>query len=705
MRMRVPAIKVPLFLAAVWLLVVTGVPAHGYPRPSVTERVAEESDQKPPSVSADGRFVAFGSTLKGPPGGTFSTHHVFVHDRLSGATEVVSLASDGTPGNDLSWDPSVSADGRFVAFMSNATNLVPGDTNAKSDIFVHDRQTDTTELVSVASNGAQGNGSSFESSISADGRLVAFDSQASNLVAGDTNAQIDVFVHDRTTGSTERVSVSSDGAQGNGSEPSISTDGRFVAFGSAATNLVAEDTNAKSDVFVRDRTNDTTERVSVATGGAEGDAGSVAPSISADGRYVAFASGASNFVPSDTNGINPLADTPAQLLVPPDHDVFVHDRQSGTTERVSVASDGAQADESSSAPDISADGRFVAFQSTATNLVPEDANAEEDGFVHDRFIGSTERVSVASDGTEANGSSASPALSAEGSVVVFRSAASNLVPGDNNPYPDMFVHQRGLPLGVLGSLSLLKVPGGVGVFGRATISGATVVQATDPGGDGATVGPVPARDLGAELTGAEVVYRHELEDLLVRVDLASLPPTTAGLPGILYGLDLTAGTTRFQVRALRAAASSVPAQSPYFSLYRCQTSCVLEAPLSGSFGTKGEEVLISIPLARMGAGEGTSLTGLRAFTALGEAALGSAVPLDEAALPGAVVPATRVELGIAPASTPAANVVYTASADVFKGEFSGTVSTASRPPGSYRVWARTCLGAICGGAVSGAISL
>src|SRR5437773_218323 len=192
--------------------------------------------------------------------------------RSAGAqtTERVSVASGGTAeGNDTSLGSALSADGRFVAFDSAATDLVAGDTNGATDVFVHDRQTGTTERVSVASDGTQGNNASSYPALSADGRFVAFDSDATNLVAGDTNGATDVFVHDRQTGATERVSVTSGGGtQGNGTSggffsfPALSAAGRFVAFQSDATNLVAGDTNGATDVFVHDRQTRTTERAS-----------------------------------------------------------------------------------------------------------------------------------------------------------------------------------------------------------------------------------------------------------------------------------------------------------------------------------------------------------------------------------------------------------------------------------------------------------
>src|SRR5204863_349490 len=226
--------------------------------------------------------------------------------RSAGAqtTERVSVASDGTTeGNDASLGSALSADGRFVAFDSAATDLVAGDTNGVADVLVHDRQTGTTERVSVASGGGtQGNGNSggFFSfpALSADGRLVAFQSDATNLVAGDTNGTTDVFVHDRQTGTTERVSVASGGTEGNGFSAglALSADGRFVAFHSTATNLVAGDTNGKTDVFVHDRQTGTTERVSVDSDGTQGNGPSAGAALSADGGLVAFHGTATNLV-------------------------------------------------------------------------------------------------------------------------------------------------------------------------------------------------------------------------------------------------------------------------------------------------------------------------------------------------------------------------------------------------------------------------
>jgi len=262
-----------------------------------------------------------------------------------------------------------------------------------------------TEVISVSTTGERAGGSGSPS-ISADGRFVAFASAASNIVAGDTNGLTDIFVRDRLTRTTERVSLSSGGQQGNAGSgsPAISADGRFVAFGSVASNLVANDTNNQSDVFVRDRVAGATELVSVSSAGQQTNGISYAEDISGDGRFVAFMSAATNLVPDDTNG---------------KWDVFVHDRLARTTERVSVSSQSAEGDQTSLNGSISADGRFVAFQSMAMNLVPDDTNGHEDIFVRDRETANTTRVSVAPDGSQFEWGSEDPAISGDGAIVVF----------------------------------------------------------------------------------------------------------------------------------------------------------------------------------------------------------------------------------------------------------------------------------------------
>lgn len=307
---------------------------------------------------------------------------------MPGTTTRASVATGGTEANNPSELPSVSADGRFVSFFSGASNLVAGDTNGNPDVFVRNLADGTIERISVATDGTQAAGSSDYSSISADGRFVAFYSTATNLVNGDTNATSDIFVRDRQTNTTTRVSVADNGTQGNGSSdtPSISADGRFVAFSSTASNLVSNDTNGLLDVFVHDRQSKTTERVSVPSAGGQANGVSAWPSISADGRFVAFLSSASNLVSGDTNGFD---------------DVFVRDRQTGTTGLISKGLGGAAANGSSNSPSISADGRYVAFSSLASNLVSGDTNGGTDVFVYDRQTAAIILASVAADGIRA----------------------------------------------------------------------------------------------------------------------------------------------------------------------------------------------------------------------------------------------------------------------------------------------------------------
>ena len=388
------------------------------------------------TTSADGFVVAFTSAASNLVAGDLNgAADVFVHDRSTGTTERVSIDSSGVEGNldsGRGGGLAPSADGRIVAFTSDATNLVAGDGNGMTDVFVHDRTTGVTERVSVDSAGAEGDANSFSVAMSADGALVAFGSSATNLVAGDTNAVNDVFVHDRTTGTTERDSVRSSGVEGNGSSfaPAISADGLVVAFASDATNLIASDANGVTDVFVHDRTTGATKRVSISTGGAAGNKASGAsngPALSADGQFVAFDSDATNLVMGDTNAAT---------------DIFVRDTVALTTERVSVDSSGAQGKDNSPRAAISADGRIVAIQSSAANLVASDTNKVADIFLHDRSSGLTERVSVDSSGAQANGGSTSPAISADGHVAAFLSTATNLVAGDSNGVTDDFVHER-----------------------------------------------------------------------------------------------------------------------------------------------------------------------------------------------------------------------------------------------------------------------
>jgi Tol biopolymer transport system component len=344
---------------------------------------------------------------------------------FAGDIDRVSVSSAGLQANGNSEEPSISSDGAIVAFISEATNLVPGDTNNAQDVFVHDLNTASTERVSVATAGTEGDNDAFTLSLSSNGNFVAFGSTATNLVAGDTNDVIDVFVRDRNTDTTERVSLTNAGLQANGESfsPAISSTGRYVAFRSDATNLVANDTNNNADIFVRDRTLGVTRRVSVASDGTQANGDSILPAISADGRFVAFSSDASNLVAGDFNNLA---------------DIFVHDRQDDTTIRVVAP---AEFNTASGiiivAPSISPDGGFVGLRSNADDLVPGDTNNSFDTFLIARDTLIAERTSVSSSEVEGNSDSSRPSISTNNRYVVFSSNATNLVSNDINGFEDV----------------------------------------------------------------------------------------------------------------------------------------------------------------------------------------------------------------------------------------------------------------------------
>ncbi|MBX3465047.1 MAG: PD40 domain-containing protein [Planctomycetes bacterium] len=380
----------------------------------------------------------------------------------------VSVSSGGAEANDFNGHAAVSGNGRFVGFLSKAFNLVPGDTNQKEDVFVHDRQTRTTERVSLTPAGGQFPDLSGKPSLSDDGSLVAFMgrldddddiwvrdrvsgttqpiSQATPLsgrffdpmLSGDgrwvafvnnNGESQQVYVYDRVLLSLELVSQSSAGQPGNEPSfaPSISRNGRWVAFASNASNLVPNDSNEKIDVYLRDRQTGTTTRVSLSAGGNEGDDDSIEAAIAADGRWVAFSSKAANLVPDDDNGKS---------------DVFVVDTQTGAIQRASVNPQGGEVDKESWQPKLNADGSYVVFSSLSDDLVAGDSNGKEDVFRRDLVAGVTIRVSLGIGSTNPNEFSTGPALASDAPVVAYTSKASNLVPSDSNDKEDVFVAPR-----------------------------------------------------------------------------------------------------------------------------------------------------------------------------------------------------------------------------------------------------------------------
>ncbi|MCP9495515.1 MAG: immunoglobulin domain-containing protein [Pyrinomonadaceae bacterium MAG19_C2-C3] len=387
------------------------------------------SDSDFSAISADGRFITFGSDASDlVENDTNNTWDIFVRDMQTGVTTLVSVNNTNTgSGNEESQDPSISADGRFIAFESYASDLVANDTDYKN-VFVRDMLTGVTTLVSVNNIGAGGDHQSFNASISADGRFIAFSSFASNLVADDSNYAKDVFVRDMQTGVTKLVSVNNAGTGGNyySFNASINADGRFVAFSSDASDLVANDTNGVADVFIRDVQTGVTTLVSIDSKRSDiGNSDSRAPSISADGRFIAFYSNASNLVANDINHAT---------------DIFVRDMQTGVTALVSVNNMNTGGNDRSHVPSISADGRFVAFSSFASNLVANDINNTKDVFVRDMQTGMITLVSINNTNTgSGNNFSNTPAISANGRIITFYSDANDLTANDTNDSRDVFV--------------------------------------------------------------------------------------------------------------------------------------------------------------------------------------------------------------------------------------------------------------------------
>ncbi len=399
-----------------------------------------------------------------------------------GDTEVVSVgyATGRAVGGEASrlWD-FVSADSRYVLFRSTSSALVPGDTNGRTDLFVRDRLNGRTQRVNVSTGGAQSNATEtiFVADMSSDGRYVTFESTATNLVLPDADSLQEIFLRDLNAGTTERISVNSAGEPANSDSyaPSISDDGRFVTFMSGANNLDPRSptTLGLLRIYVRDRVTRQTTLISPVLSGE-----SYEPYISGDGRFVVYYSNG-RFVPDDVNSFE---------------DVFIFDRVAGTTELVSRNSNGTVGNESSSDRSIvTPGGRYVVFTSPASNLVPGDTNDNYDVFLRDRQLGRTEQISVGSDGRHGNNRSTNPAISADGRFVTFVSRASNLVPGDTNNADDVFLRDRE-------SGTTVRLGAGIGA--------GTITP------DGRFVGFDSFSRLASnDLNGLRDVYVHELGDV------------------------------------------------------------------------------------------------------------------------------------------------------------------------------------------------
>lgn len=355
---------------------------------------------------------------------------VFLRDVVAGTTTRVSVGSGGVEGNAASDSGRLASNGRAVAFRSDATNFSANDMNGASDIYLNDLAAGSTLLVSQTPAGMAGNGPSLAPFVSRNGLLVVFSSDATDLVPGDVNNQRDVFVFNVLLGTTQCISVDPFGAiAGNGSSDAatVSADGRYAVFASAASNLVPGDTNGDVDIFLRDLTAGVTWRINRSVGGGQANGPSSAPAISESGEVIVYQSQATNLVPNDNNGVA---------------DVFVFDRITAATERASVATNGTPGNDVSGGPVVSATGRFVAFVSDAGNLSPDDTNGALDVYVRDRGLKVTHRANLSVALTESALDAGGPALSANGRIVGWNSPAPDYVPGDVNAATDVFVHQR-----------------------------------------------------------------------------------------------------------------------------------------------------------------------------------------------------------------------------------------------------------------------
>lgn len=437
----------------------TNEPARPWPRIAAISRNAQgrwgSASSYWPALTTNGQFVAYLSLATNlVPGAAGSHIAVYLHDRLARTTVHASHATNGGPPNGDCDGARISGDGRFVVFSSAASNLVSGDGNGASDVFLYDRNSGLVELVSRnAAGSGPGNGASDTPAVSSDGRYVVFASDASNLVSGDTNGRRDIFLRDRQFSTTVRVSVSSGGAQADYTSdlPAISGDGRYITFISGADNLVPDPYIPAYHLYLRDRVAGTTERISRNAQGQPGNDNCGYSSLSADGRYIAFEADADNLVPGDSNGVK---------------DIYLWDRVTRALARISAGNDGAQADADCWVPGVSADGRHVCFFSNANTLCAQDDDSNYDIFDYDRWTGKLSRLSYNAAGHTGLDSSFLPSPSADGRFVVFDAWAWNLATGDGNGSRDVFVVDRGdsipdLMISAAGDV----VPAGIGLHG------------------------------------------------------------------------------------------------------------------------------------------------------------------------------------------------------------------------------------------------
>lgn len=447
MRTRIrPSVATAAATAILAALVGLVPPAEAEPRqartPGVTELVSRALDGHSSgnansygaNISDRGRYVVFVSAASNLYGGNLAYDDLFRYDRLTGGVRLVTEDDDGSPTSGAGiYSPSISDDGRYVAFATGEPGLVDGDTNDDIDIFVRDMLLEENELVSVDSEGGPTDGNSFQPEISADGRYVVYKSAASDLVEGEQNPFDDIFVFDRETDETTLVSVDTAGGPANwlSEHPSISADGRYVAFESFAGDLVVGPGNLTNDVFVRDLITDTTTLVSVDRTGGAADGPASRPDISADGRYIAFLSEASDLTP-EGSGAGPGA-----------VEAYVRDRTLGTTTLVSRSTDGDLSGGPISTVSLSPDGHFAAMMTSNDTMVTcGEPFPGTQSVVRDLTTGSGAYAAVDLDGTPREGNY--PRI-ADGGIVAFESAADDLVPDHTGTIIDVFARHMDLP--------------------------------------------------------------------------------------------------------------------------------------------------------------------------------------------------------------------------------------------------------------------
>ena len=410
-------------------------PLPGFLAPGTVVRVSADAagvegnaDSSDPALSGAGRLVAFGSRADNlVPGDANGAEDVFVKDLRTGAVTLASADADGAQGGARSLYPSLSANGRYVAFDRLPSPAAPPGPDARAAVFVKDLRTGGLQLASAAADGTPGDGDSTGvPSLSANGRRVAFSSQAANLVPGDANDTTDVFVKTLRTGAVALASADAAGAPGNNysEQPALSADGLHVAFGSRATNLLPGDTHGVEQVFVKDLSTSAVAAASADAAGAWGNDASLNASISADGRFVAFGSYASTLVPGDANGTE---------------DVFVKDMQTGAVTLASADAAGHPAGGFSGAPALSPNGRFVVFESTAANLVPGAGGGHADLFLRDLWTGGISLVAANPPPGPRQGISFTRSAVSDTGTVAFASRSGDLVPGDANGVSDVFL--------------------------------------------------------------------------------------------------------------------------------------------------------------------------------------------------------------------------------------------------------------------------